>query len=336
MPAAIALPKVHICMNSARSNTSGLTQPKQPDFYSLKLEPGYLHPRYWLTWAGLGLFRLSALFPLGVSRCIGATYGWLFFVLNHKRRRIARANLGMCFPDLNHRQRERLLRRHFVLTGQSYIDLGFLAWASRSRLERKISIVGLENLRLQLRHGKNVILLAPHCVGINFGTVIAKEHDQFSMFKPPRNNLLSWLLNKGRMRFGCRLLMRNQGMRPVVRALQQGMIFYYIPDEDFGPGRSVFAPFFGVQTATLATLGRLTDLTDAAVLPFFASLLPAGRGYQVTLGAALEDFPTGDRNKDATRMNQVLEKGIGEMPAQYMWTLKLFKTRPDNGHSPYS
>ncbi len=143
MPAAIALPKVHICMNSARSNTSGLTQPKQPDFYSLKLEPGYLHPRYWLTWAGLRLFRLSALLPLGVSRCIGATYGWLFFLLNRKRRRIARTNLGMCFADLNHRQRERLLRRHFVLTGQSYIDLGFLAWASRSRLERKINIVGL-------------------------------------------------------------------------------------------------------------------------------------------------------------------------------------------------
>jgi hypothetical protein len=45
MPAAIALPKVLICMNSARGNTSGLTQPKRPDFYSLKLEPGYLHPR---------------------------------------------------------------------------------------------------------------------------------------------------------------------------------------------------------------------------------------------------------------------------------------------------
>ncbi|MFB3103794.1 MAG: hypothetical protein ACE1ZA_02595, partial [Pseudomonadales bacterium] len=42
----------------------------------------------------------------------------------------------------------------------------------------------------------------------------------------------------------------------------------------------------------------------------------------------ITDFPTGDRDKDATRMNQVLEQGIRKMPAQYMWTLKLFKTRP--------
>ena len=95
-------------------------------------------------------------------------------------------------------------------------------------------------------------------------------------------------------------------------------------------------PMLAWGGGSLGASGRLADLTDAAVLPFFTRLLPAGRGYQVTLGAALEDFPTGDRDKDATRMNQVLEEGIRKMSAQYMWTLKLFKTRPDNGPSPYS
>ncbi|MCH6582090.1 MAG: lipid A biosynthesis acyltransferase [Proteobacteria bacterium] len=321
-------------MNTA--SITGAAKAKLPNFYSLELGPTCLRPRYWTTWMMLGLYRLSALLPLRICRWLGAAYGWSFLVLNRKRRRIAYTNLAMCFPELSVPERKRLLRQHFLVTGQSYVDLGWLAWATKERLERRVQLLGLEHLSAEIGRGKNVILLAPHCVGINFGTIVAKEHAQFSMFKPPRNILLNWLLNKGRMRFGCRLLMRNQGMRPVVRALQQGMIFYYIPDEDFGPGRSVFAPFFGVQMATLATLGRLADLTDAAVLPFFTRLLPAGRGYQVTLGAALEDFPTGDRDKDATRMNQVLEQGIRKMPAQYMWTLKLFKTRPDNGPSPYS
>lgn len=284
----------------------------------------------------MGLLRLFVFFPLSVCRWVGAAYGLLFCLVNAKRRRIASINLAMCFPELSERRRARLLRRHFVVTGQSYADVGFLAWAPKKRLERMTRIRGLEHLRPQLERGKNIILLAPHCIGVNFGTILAKEHDQFSMFKPPRNVVLNWLLNKGRMRFGCRLLLRKQGMRPVVRALQDGVVFYYIPDEDFGRGRSVFVPFFGVQTATLTTLGRLTDLADAVVLPYFARLLPNGGGYELILRPPLEDFPTGDRQKDAARMNEVLEQGIREMPEQYMWTFRFFKTRPDNAASPYT
>ena len=203
-------------MNTA--SITGAAKAKLPNFYSLELGPTCLRPRYWTTWMMLGLYRLSALLPLRICRWLGAAYGWSFLVLNRKRRRIAYTNLAMCFPELSVPERKRLLRQHFLVTGQSYVDLGWLAWATKERLERRVQLLGLEHLSAEIGRGKNVILLAPHCVGINFGTIVAKEHAQFSMFKPPRNILLNWLLNKGRMRFGCRLLMRNQGMRPVVRA----------------------------------------------------------------------------------------------------------------------
>jgi lauroyl/myristoyl acyltransferase len=272
---------------------------------------------------------------LRAARSVGALLGWAFFIVNAKRRRIARLNLRLCFPELSSRHRARLLRRHFVMTGRSYADLGFLAWASMARIERKIRVLGLEHLQAQDGHGGRVILLVPHCLGVNLGGIVARHHPMFSMFKPPRNALLDWFLNKVRMRFGCRLLTRKQGMRPVVRALSHAMAFYYIPDEDFGPDRSVFAPFFGVHAATLPTLGRLAKLVDAAVIPVFVRMLPGNGGCEVTLKPPLKDFPSGDRVKDAMRMNEVLEESIREMPEQYMWTFKLFKTRPDNAPSPY-
>jgi Kdo2-lipid IVA lauroyltransferase/acyltransferase len=284
----------------------------------------------------LGLYRLSALLPLRVCRWFGAAYGWLFLVLNRKRRRVAYTNLGMCFPELSVPERKRLLRRHFVVTGQSYVDLGWLAWATKERLERKIQLVGLEHLRAEVRRGRSVILVVPHCVGISYGAILGKSYALFSMFKPLRNPVVNWFSNKGRMRFGLRLLARQQGLRPVVRALQQEMVFYYTPDEDLGPERSVFVPFFGIQTATVPVLGRLAELTEAAVIPCFVRLLPGGDGYELILKPPLDRFPTGDRLKDAARMNEVMEADIREMPEQYMWTLKLFKTRPNNGHPPYS
>ena len=309
---------------------------KPPQFHRSHLTHDALRPRYWATWLVIGLLWLCAFAPLRASRWIGAGLGWFFFVANAKRRQIARINLTLCFPQLHVRQRERLLRRHFVAMGKACSDLGFLAWAPPRRVERKTRFVGDEHARVWFEQGRKMILLVPHCIGVNFGSVIAKHGPGFSMFKPTRNPVVSWFLNKGRTRFGCQLLARNQGMRAVVRALEAGMVFYYIPDEDFGPDRSVFTPFFGVQTATLASLGRLSERTSAVVVPCFPRQLPGGRGYELVFKPALENFPTGDPVKDATRMNLALEQAVREMPEQYLWTFKLFKTRPNHARSPYA
>lgn len=291
-------------------------------------------PRHWSSGWWLLLLRVSALLPLRVSRGLGAAIGWLMMA-NAKRRRIAHINLALCFPQRSRRERARLLRRHFIVSGQAYLDIGFLTWASERRILRKLRLRGLEHYHEHLAK-KNIILLAPHCVGMNFGgSVIAREHAQFSMVKLQGNPAVNWLLNRARMRFGCRLLARQQGLRPVIRGLKQRLAFYYLPDEDFGLRQSVFVPFFGVPTATLATLGRLAKLTDAVVIPCFTRLLPGGRGYEVIFKPALKDFPSGDRVRDAARMNAAMEEGIRSMPEQYLWTFKIFKTRPDRAASPY-
>ena len=322
-------------MSPSRHKKSKTDKPDASlSFLTLRHTRSSYAPRYWTSWLWLLLLRITATLPLAWSRAVGAVFGLLMMISNEKRRRIARINLEMCFPKLSLREREHLLRRHFIVSGQSYFDLAYLAWASERRILRKTHIRGLETYQ-DLR-GRNLILLAPHCVGMNFGgAVIARERAQFSMVKLQRNPVVNWLLNRGRMRFGCFLLSRQQGLRPVIRGLKQSLAFYYLPDEDFGQHQSVFVPFFGVPTATLATLGRLAHLTDALVVPCFTRLLPGGRGYEVILKPPLEDFPTGDRVRDAARMNEVIEEGLRQMPEQYLWTFKLFKTRPGRAPSPY-
>lgn len=305
-------------------------------YYRPVLRRAYFASRYWGTWLGIILLRLLAFLPLPVSRSIGTLLGLLMFVLNAKRRRIARVNLRLCFPEKPEPERARILRRHFIVYGQSFTDLPHLAWNSRARLRGMTRFHGLEHYRKQVEHGKNIILLVPHVAGMNFGgTVLSAEHPTFAMFKPPRNAVVNWFLNRGRMRFGAELLARQQGLRPVVHALKHGQTFYYLPDEDFGPRHSVFAPFFGVPTATLPTLGRLARMTDAVVIPCFMRLLTFGRGYEVVLYPPLERFPTGNEIEDAAYMNRAMEEGIRTMPEQYLWTFKLFKTRPGNAPSPY-
>jgi KDO2-lipid IV(A) lauroyltransferase len=124
-------------------------------------------------------------------------------------------------------------------------------------------------------------------------------------------------------------LLQSTDMRTIVRNVKAGKTVWYAPDQDFGRERSVFAPFFGVATATLTTTARLARLTGAPVLPYVSERLPGAQGYRIALLPALEDFPGGNDLADATRVNAVLEQQVRAMPEQYLWIHRRFKTRPE-------
>jgi KDO2-lipid IV(A) lauroyltransferase len=110
--------------------------------------------------------------------------------------------------------------------------------------------------------------------------------------------------------------------------MREGLPFYYLPDMDFGARDSVFVPFFGVPTATITGLSRIARLAGAAIVPVLTQQLPGGRGYVLRFYPAWDRFPTDDPEADARRMNAFIEERVREMPEQYHWLHKRFKTRP--------
>ena len=50
---------------------------------------------------------------------------------------------------------------------------------------------------------------------------------------------------------------------------------------------------------------------------------------------AWENYPTEDVAADTLRMNAFIEERVREMPEQYYWVHKRFKTRPPGERSPY-
>jgi KDO2-lipid IV(A) lauroyltransferase len=118
-----------------------------------------------------------------------------------------------------------------------------------------------------------------------------------------------------------------------VRVIRSGKPFYFLPDMDFGPRDSIFSTFFGVKTATITTLPRLAQLTGAAVIPVVTRQV--GDGYVVRFYPEWKDYPTGDIEADVRRMNAFIEERVREMPEQYFWAHKRFKTRPPGEPSPY-
>jgi KDO2-lipid IV(A) lauroyltransferase len=298
--------------------------------------PGWWHPRYWPSWLGLGVLAVAALLPLPLVWWLGSALGQLLYYLHAPRRRIARRNIAACFPALDAGAQRRMVRGHFRALGAASLTPGIGWWASAARLRRLTRYRNRDCLDKLLAAKRPVILLAPHFVGLEMGGMrLSQEYPVVSMYKRAKNALFDRYMRRGRERYGVVMVERNAELRPMIRLLRAGRLFYYLPDQDPGRRGSVFAPFFGIPTATVTALSRIARLADAVVIPCFTKQLPYGRGYEVIFHPPLDDFPSGDELLDATRMNQAIEAGVREMPEQYFWVHKRFKTRPENAPAFY-
>lgn len=281
-----------------------------------------------MTRIGIFLMWLLHFLPLPLLAWVGNALGMLLYTLSTERRKVATINLRLCFPQMGERERAALVRAHFRMFARCFIERGILWWSSAERIRRLIRVVGLEHLKA-VQDGP-VIVLAPHFVALDVGGSWMTQYvNLVSIYSNQKNPLFHKLLLHGRSRFGQqRLYARQDGLRPVVKALQDGYPFYYLPDQDLATKDGVFVPFFGVPAATLNTVSRLAKMTGAKVVPCISRILPGAAGYEVRFYPAWDHYPTDDIVADTRRVNEFIEQRVREMPEQYFWLHKRFKTRP--------
>jgi KDO2-lipid IV(A) lauroyltransferase len=281
-----------------------------------------------LTRVALAALWLLHFLPLALLVPLGRLLGLALYALLRERREVTLTNLALCFPELHETERRRLARRHFQVFGRSLLEHGILWWSRRERILRLVRIEGLEHWRAVA--DRPVIWLAPHFVGLDMGGVrLTAEYPLVSMYSHQKDPVFDAILYHGRTRFvKPELYSRQEGVRSVVKALRRGLPFYYLPDMDFGPRDSIFVPFFGVSAATVTGLSRIARLAGAVVVPAVTRQLPGTAGYVLTFYPAWEDFPGADLAADTRRMNAFIEARVREMPEQYFWLHKRFKTRP--------
>ena len=284
------------------------------------------------TYLGVLVLWLVHFLPLKWIGAIGAAIGSILYRFG--RGRVTEINLALCFPEMPEAERRALGRKHFRMLGRNAVELSVMVWGSEQDLLQMIHVEGLEHLKAA--EGRPVIALAPHFIGLNMGGIrVAHEYPgTASVYSRQKNPVLDRIFLKARTRFGDpHLVSRQEGLRSIIRVIKSGKPFYFLPDMDFGPRDAIFSPFFGVATATITTLPRLAKLTGAAVIPVVTRQV--GDGYVVRFYPAWRDYPTGDIEADVRRMNAFIEERVLEMPEQYFWAHKRFKTRPPGEPSPY-
>ncbi|HLF31978.1 MAG TPA: LpxL/LpxP family Kdo(2)-lipid IV(A) lauroyl/palmitoleoyl acyltransferase [Xanthomonadales bacterium] len=297
-----------------------------------------LSPPYWPSWLGVGVLWLLGKTPQWPALVLAVPLGNAMRWAMKSRRRIAQRNIERCFPELDTAQREAILRDCFRSLARAVFEIAW-SWSASERYMRRVSRVnGREHVVTAHRDGRGVLLVTAHLSCLEIGARLmvlglGPELPASGIYRPLRNPVLEWYQNRGRRTYAASMISKRD-MRSAIRLLREGGLVWYAPDQDFGREQSVFAPFFGIQTATLLATHRLAQITGCAVVPMFPVYDAASRTYTVRFLPALDGFPGPDASADLARVNAIMEAQIRSAPGQYWWIHRRFKTRPD-GESPF-
>ena len=283
------------------------------------------------SWVAILLGAIAWL-PLPVLHAIGAAIGWLFFLIPNRHCCIAKRNIKLCFPELDHHQQRTLLRRTMMETGKTVFEVPVI-WCRKA--DRIISLVrevsGQELLQAAIEKGKGVIIAGPHhgCWEL-LGHYLADNHPITNLYRPPRYLAFDSVMKQGRQRLGGKLAPTDaSGIKQLLKALKQGEIIGILPDQDPRDSGGVFAPLFGIEANTMTLLNRLTNKSGATVLIGFAERLSRGRGYNIHLLPLPDEIGGKDVELSVQRLNEGVEQAIRLAPSQYQWSYKRFRTRPE-------
>jgi len=295
-------------------------EPAQPLSMRLTL---YL-PRYWATWAGLGVLRLIEMLPFALQRQAGAALGLLIRRLPLAYVRIARRNIELCMPALSPRAQSDLVDRHCAALGMGLCETANTWWSSDRRVSAQAEIQGMDHLRAALAKGRGAIMIGGHFTTIEIATRILGTVVPLNVvYRPTKNELLSHTMVSCFARNGKPIA--HDDIRAMIRALKRNEVVWYAPDQSYRNKGAAMVKFFGIPAATTTATSRLARISGAAVLTYFPERLPGNRGYRVVIGPALENFPCEDPVCDVQRFNDLLEAQIRRVPEQYLWVHRRFK-----------
>ncbi|WP_158971236.1 LpxL/LpxP family Kdo(2)-lipid IV(A) lauroyl/palmitoleoyl acyltransferase [Paraglaciecola sp. L3A3] len=292
-----------------------------------RFELAFLLPKYWLTWISIVILYSISWLPYKVQLSLGKLLGKLLKVVAKKRCLVAKRNLELCFPDYTEQQRQAILDANIENAGMAILETGMGWWWPNWRVNRKAEFEGYEHIEAILAKGKGVLGYAIHNLNLEFSCrVLGATQPSVVFYRKHNNPLMEYMQYFGRSRAN-KYMVHKRNVKGLIKALDDGELCMYLPDQDYGRNKCEFTPFFAVPE-TASTTGSLLFAKSANCETVFLASIRTKTGYKVIVLPGLENFPSGDDNYDVARINQTIEKLIALAPEQYLWMHKRFKTRP--------
>jgi KDO2-lipid IV(A) lauroyltransferase len=280
--------------------------------------------------------------PRRLAVATGRGVGRIAYGLSDRLRRTGFRNLELAFPEMDQRERERILRGCFTNLGRLLGEFSQFPSATPESLRRIVECQGLENLEAAQAFGRGVILFTGHLGAWELSSFALSAFGYPLSFLVRRidNPRVEEMIEETRTRFGNRSIDKRAAMRPMMRTLRAGGTLGTLVDLNTQPHEGIFVDFFGIPASTTSGLAALALRTGAAVLPVFVPWDEKQQRFTLRIDPPLSIKPTGDQREDIRQLTSlftsIVETYVRRYPEQWLWIHKRWNTRPEKDTNFYA
>ena len=272
-------------------------------------------------------YKISRLIGINLSSLLGGIILY-FYGFFSKRNSIAIRNLSYAFPYLSQIEKKKIIRRmwfHFGRVVGEYPHLHKI----KIKNNKKIKIIGLNNLLEPLKNEKNCIYFSAHIGNWELSShpLVQNGYKINFIYRAPNNHYVDNLLRKIRQNYGVKLIKKGkEGAKDCIKALKKKENLGMLIDQKMNDGVSV--NFFGHQAMTPTAIAKFALKFKCPIVPALC-IREENTTFRIEYLKPIKyQFikKMGSEKKILTYLNKIIEEWIIKYPDQWIWVHDRWKS----------
>lgn len=264
---------------------------------------------------GLAFFRVL---PLDIASAVGGVLGRMVGPLS-RAHRTAEKNIEAALPELNQRQRNRILSEMWDNIGRV---IGEYPHLSRPIMMRRITFEGLEHLQEVAVSGKSAFFVSGHFANWEIAPLTASLYGLplVLIYRAANNPVADKVICHIRSKFNRAMYGKGRdGASNIIKSIKAGKPIGMLIDQKMNEGEAI--EFFGreAMTGTAAT-----NMAIKLHIPLLVArvIRTDGAYFHVSLKPPIVYDKHEDAAEAMKNLHQLFEEWIREYPSQWFWVHK--------------
>mgnify|MGYP006294105481 CR=1 FL=1 len=273
---------------------------------------------------------LVKLLPDKLKYYFGKLFGRFAHLVTKKRRKLAKENLAMAFPDqLSEDKVRQIIKEVYENVGLMLVEFIMLQKINHDNFQQYVEVEGQKNLDKAYNQDQGIIIYGAHfgnwewmaafisLLGYPLNAIVQKQHNQY----------FNDYINGIREDKGLNVIPLGVSVRKAYSALKNGECVFILGDQD-ARDRGWKLNFFGRPASTYNGVIQLAERTGARIVPTFLIRQKRGKHKLIFYPSHRigQDLSREEQKQKLQELTNIVEEVVRENKSQWFWLHKRWKT----------
>lgn len=293
-----------------------------------------LSHKYYISYSFLRVYiAMAGLFPIKFNIAISKCILKLLYPLIKSRRRVAKKNLRIAFPDKSDAELNRLVYASFENLIITFTEIFNISNMSEKQIKEYVQFENGEMLQKLYDDGRGLILLSAHYGNWEFMAMAGAYHLNLDMLIPVKllkNWFVDRIINKNRTACGNKVINMDKAAFEMLKQLKSGKAIALLADQSAHENSDIYVSMFGKPTLTYKAPAELALKYNIPLTFNYCERQGDGKYIIKSELVKSEDLEfTKEGVAELTqRHSNMLEAVLRRNPAQWVWAHKRWKHSP--------